>query len=101
MFENADRKGSIALALKLHRIVDELAEARFRVGPAKLGVKAESTNSEYGFEIRVFDRPVVWVGIWSDEELFLAQPSVRNGTPAKALMASGLLNRQRAGAFSI
>jgi hypothetical protein len=84
MFENADRKGSIALALKLHRIVDELAEARFRVGAAKLGVKAESTNSEYGFEIRVFDRPVVWVGIWSDEELFLGAAFREKWHPGKS-----------------
>lgn len=69
-----DKKALASLVLALPRVVDAL-QAHFdgmRVCGKELEVDPDSEDDEYGFKIKVCDRPLLWVGIWKSEGLLLA-----------------------------
>jgi hypothetical protein len=83
MLKITDKKAFVSIALRLHGIVDELAASQYRVRTVRLAVKAYATNSDYGFDVKVADRPLLWVGMWSDEELLLGASFKKDWHPGK------------------
>jgi hypothetical protein len=71
---SCDKKALASLVLALPRVVDAL-QAHFdgmRVCGKELEADPDSEDDEYGFNIKVDNRPLLWVGIWRSEGLLLA-----------------------------